>query len=84
MKKKSLLAGGFMLAMVAATGGYHAFTSNFSLEENLLMENVEALSNGDATTENTGPGQPYKCPNKSGEGKWCLSTNRHPCTETSC
>lgn len=60
MKKKSLLAGGFMLAMVAATGGYHAFTSNSSLEENLLMENVEALSENTEGNEFEYPnGYPY-------------------------
>ena len=44
MKKESLLVSGFMLAMVAAAGGYHVFTCNSSIEEKLLLENVEALS----------------------------------------
>ena len=85
MKKKSLLSGSFMLAMVAAIGGYHAFTSNSSLEGNLLMENVEALANKENTTQNTGPGELYDCPGVgTGDGKACMCSNNNPCTQILC
>lgn len=57
MKKESLLVSGFMLAMVAAAGGYHVFTCNSSIEEKLLLENVEALSQKEFEYPN---GYPYR------------------------
>ena len=57
MKKESLLVSGFMLAMVADAGGYHVFTCNSSIEEKLLLENVEALSQKEFEYPN---GYPYR------------------------
>jgi len=82
-RKKFLVLGSFMLALVAFAGSYHAYTFYSNAEESdLLMANVEALAGGEEA-KNTGPGDPFKCPN-GGKGKWCLCTNSHPCTETPC
>lgn len=49
-QKKFLLLGSFML-IVAAAGSYYAYTSNSAVEEaDLLMANVEALADDEAST----------------------------------
>lgn len=49
-QKKFLFLGSFML-MIAAAGGYHAYTSNSAAEDgDLLMANVEALAGDEAST----------------------------------
>lgn len=62
----------------------HINSSSAVEESDLLMANVEALANDNEDVKNTGPGDPYKCPDGKGRGKFCLSTNKHPCTETDC
>ncbi|MFA4181805.1 NVEALA domain-containing protein [Xylanibacter rodentium] len=84
MKRKTFsFVVGFMI-VVAAAGAYHTYLHNSAAEDgDLLMANVEALADGDVSASNTGPGTPFKC-NGGGQGKWCLCTNSHPCTETPC
>jgi hypothetical protein len=44
-RKKFLISGSFMLALVAFAGSYHAYTSSSAVEEaDLLLANVEALA----------------------------------------
>lgn len=46
-RKKFLISGSFMLALVAFAGSYHAYTSSSAVEEaDLLLANVEALAEG--------------------------------------
>lgn len=46
-RKKFLVSGSFMLALVAFAGSYHAYTSSSAVEEaDLLLANVEALAEG--------------------------------------
>lgn len=55
-QKKFLIIGSFML-MVAAAGGYHAYTSNLPAEKDMLfMSNIEALA-----TSAESPSEVVKC-----------------------
>ena len=81
-RKKKTLA----LCLVIAGLGV-VFSKTFyelSPEEKALKENVEALSDDEAATENTGPGKIVKCASEAGHKKFCMCENRNPCTESEC
>lgn len=59
-------------------------SKDLSPEEITLKENVEALSNDETATGNTGPGKIVKCASGAGHKKFCMCENKNPCTETSC
>lgn len=85
MKKKNFGALCLAIACVGAAVLTKLYVSESNLSENsLLMENVEALSEPDASTGNTGPAKLKKCAGRSGFTKYCMCENSHPCTESSC
>lgn len=53
-------------------------------EKSVLEMNVEALSQGEGSIENTGPGKIVKCIGNSGHRKLCMCENKNPCTESDC
>lgn len=72
--KKKFLVGGFMLVIVAAVGGYHVSVSKSSVD-NLLMENVEALT---VTSEG---GNTVQCYSSSEAKKGATYYDCGPCTK---
>ena len=84
MKKK--LFGFLAVFAVAAVASYNVYNSKSEVKlSDLAMANVEALARGEGSTGNTGPGKTYDCPGwGTGDGKMCMCTNSHPCTETPC
>lgn len=85
-RKKFFAFGSFVVAMVAAAGSYHAYSSYSVAEEcDLLMANVEALSmGGDPTASNTGPGDTFTCKKCAVRVKLCACKNFSPCTPDLC
>lgn len=84
MKKRILLAGSFMLAVVAATGGYHVFNSNSSLEGTLLMENVEAITNVEIKGNYTRGTYPCPPPVEYKKMVTCKSGGDEDCMPSDC
>lgn len=85
MNKK--LFGAFCLAIACA--GAITFTKHYVSESKfsaspLIMENVEALSEPDVSTNNTGPAKLKKCAGHAGTRKFCMCENTNPCQESSC
>ena len=80
--KKIFIRGAFVAAIALMTGVY---TSQQEAEmSDLAMANVEALADGESTS-NTGPGKTYDCPGwGTGDGKMCMCENSNPCTQIPC
>lgn len=52
---------------------------------NNFANNIEALTVGESSTSNTGPGKIYDCPGwGTGDGKLCMCENPYPCTQVPC
>lgn len=91
MKTKKVIT---VLIAGAISAGLTAYSSFYTLgakqqqmaENNLLLENVEALSNNaEKVITNTGPGKVYDCPGiGTGDGKMCMCTNDKPCQQIIC
>ena len=72
------------VAVVAAAGWNYQQNKQYDGLSELAIENVEALANGESTS-NTGPGKTYDCPGLgTGDGKMCMSENSNPCTQIPC
>lgn len=83
MNKLKFVAGAFVLALTIV-GGVGAYVSS-PTDSSLISLNVEALSQQESGTQNTGPGKTYDCPGwGTGDGKMCMCTNGQPCTEIPC
>lgn len=91
MNTKKIIAVLFMGVISAGLTVYSAFYTQRAkrqqmVENNLLFENVEALSsNAETQTSNTGPGEMYDCPGiGTGDGKMCMCSNSYPCQQVLC
>lgn len=83
MKKTKIMMG--TLSVILAIVGGFGYYKNQVPDNSLLVINIEALSQQDITTKNTGPAKMYDCPGLgTGDGKMCMCSNGEPCTEIPC
>ena len=83
MNKKSFLALSFAaIAIVSGYAGVKAFRSQACCENDLLAQNIEALSEEESGPSNTGPAELCIDPITGGLKKFCMCENSFPCTES--
>lgn len=84
MKKVCLFTASLAICSGVAVGISYSNADSNSNVSAIELANIEALSKSEGTG-NTGPGQVYDCPGWfTGNGKYCLCTNNHDCTEVAC
>ena len=89
-KRKRFLATLMGVAVVGLSAyvGYRTYDAYVekTLENDLLLENAEALANGsNEGVKNTGPASYHRCSGLfSGKGKYCDCVNSNPCEEHPC
>ena len=85
MNKKKVGALCFAIACASAVVFTLQYVTKKQNSENtIMMENVEALSDPDASVNNTGPAKLKSCAGHAGTTKFCMCENSNPCTESAC